>query len=90
MATSNSRTMAKIIAQAWADPEYKKKLLANPGKVARKDGLKVPKGAKVHIHENSKKEVHLVLPQKPEGLADDELNRRAGGAGYHVMYTCSC
>ena len=80
--------MAKVIAKAWTDPDYKKSLLKNPAKVVAAEGVKVPKGAKVHIHENSKKVVHLVLPQKPEGMEDDALNQQAGAHGVHMLYTC--
>ena len=90
MATANSRAMAKVIAKAWTDPGYKKRLLKEPAKVLAEEGLNLPKGAKVHVHENSKKAVHLVLPQRPDAaLADDDVNQRAGAHGVHMLYTCS-
>jgi hypothetical protein len=90
MAITNSTAMAKIIAKAWTDPEYKKRLLKDPAKIVKAEGIKVPKGSKVVIHQNSKKEMHLVLPQRPDGILDeDELNQRAGVHGVHMLYTCS-
>jgi hypothetical protein len=90
MAITNSTAMAKIIAKAWTDPAYKARLLKEPAKVARAEGIKVPKGARVHIHENSKKNMHLVLPQKPAAALDeDSLNQQAGIHGVHMLYTCS-
>ena len=90
MATTNATAMAKIIAKAWTDPDYKARLLKEPAKVVRAEGIKVPKGAKVHIHENSKKVMHLVLPQRPDAsLDEDEMNQRAGVHGVHMLYTCS-
>jgi hypothetical protein len=90
MATDNSRAMAKVIAKAWTDPAYKKRLLSEPEKVVAEEGIKVPKGAKVYIHENSAQAVHLVLPQRPnDAMSDDALNQRAGAHGVHMLYTCS-
>lgn len=85
----NAKNMARVVAKAWTDPEYKKRLLTNPAKVLKAEGVKTPKGAKVHLHENTAKEVHIVLPKRPaEPLAEDELNQRAGGQGYHTLITC--
>jgi hypothetical protein len=87
---NNSTAMAKLIAKAWTDPAYKERLMKDPGKVAKAEGIKVPKGAKVILHENTKKEVHLVLPRRPDtALDEDSLNQRAGASGVHMLLTCS-
>ena len=82
--------MAKVIAKAWTDPKYKAQLLKNPAKVLKAEGIKTPKGAKIHVHENTKKAFHMVLPAKPtEALATDAVNQRAGAHSVHMLYTCS-
>jgi len=90
MITANSKKMAKVIAKAWTDPAYKKRLIKEPAKVLKEEGIKTPKGAKIHVHENSPKALHLVLPQRPDSaLAQDAVHENAGGHGVHTLLTCS-
>ena len=72
----------RIIAKAWADDSFKAQLLANPAAVAAAEGIAVPAGVKIVMHENKPGELHVVLPAKPSGaLSDVELERVTGGAG---------
>jgi hypothetical protein len=91
MVDAYSKTMAKVIAKAWTDPAYKKRLLKEPAKVVAAEGIKIPKGTKVHIHENSKKAMHIVLPARPDAaLTADALNQMAGAQGVlSHLYTCA-
>lgn len=71
---------AKVIAKAWSDPAYKKKLIENPEATLAAEGLSTPKGMHIEIHENTNKVVHLNLPQRPEGdLSEEQLQKVAGG-----------
>jgi hypothetical protein len=89
MATANSKAMAKVIAKAWTDPAFKDRLYNDPANVLAAEGVKLPKGAKVYVHENSNSEVHVVLPQRPDAaLAQDALNQRADAVSEHILYTC--
>jgi len=82
--------MAKVIAKAWTDAAYKKRLIKEPAKVLAEEGIKVPKGVKVQVHENSKKALHVVLPQRPDAaLTEDAVNQRAGEHGAQTLFTCS-
>ena len=53
MATANSRMMAKVIAKAWTDPAYKKRLLKEPAKVLTAEGVKVPTTGYFVLGDNS-------------------------------------
>ena len=57
---------AKVVAQAWADEEFKTKLLADPKAVLKAAGIEVPENIKLHITEARKGEVNLTLPPKPD------------------------
>jgi hypothetical protein len=71
----------RIIAKAWADDGYKARLLADPAAVAAAEGIEVPAGVKIVIHENSAGELHVVLPAKPDAeLSDADLEGMTGGA----------
>jgi len=82
---ANQRNHAKLLAKAWTDPAFKKRLIADPNKTAAEAGLKVPPGKKLHIIENTDTDVYMVLPKMPAGstLSDDALDQAVGGA-------CSC
>ena len=69
---------AKIVAQAWADEEFKAKLLADPKAVVRSAGIEFPEDIKLTITEAKKGEVNLTLPLKPEGSTEsvEELQER--------------
>ncbi len=67
------QAMAKIVARAWADPGYKKKLMRQPRAVLAEAGIAVPKGHKVVVHECDKKTSHFVIPAKPEGLIGEDV-----------------
>jgi hypothetical protein len=51
-----------VTAKALESDEFKRKLLADPVKVLTNEGLTIPKGVNVVIHENTAHTIHLVLP----------------------------
>ena len=81
---------AQIIAKAWRDPEFKKRLLTDPKGVFEEELQKLQEGAKlpadlnIQVLEEHPKQVYLVLPQNPEELlegelTDEQLESVAGG-----------
>lgn len=75
----------RIIAKAWADDGFKARLLADPAAVAAAEGIAVPAGVKIVVHENKPSELHFVLPAKPSAeLSDAELEGVTGGASDHL------
>ena len=84
-----AKKIAKVIAKAWTDDDFKKKLKKDPATVLRKAGIKVPSGVKVKVHENSAKTHHWVLPAKPVGVAAKELAESAQRPPAHIDACCS-
>lgn len=76
-----------MIKKAWEDPKFKEELFKKPQEVLEKEGIEIPQGKKVFIHENTFNEIHFVLPQKPEdslaedSLSDEVLEAISGGLG---------
>jgi hypothetical protein len=70
-----------LLADAWADPALKKRLLENPAAVLKERGISVPEGVQVKVIEDTEKVEHLVIPTPPaEGeLSEQELSSVAGG-----------
>ena len=59
-------TMQEALDKIWNDPEFKKKLLANPKPVLAELGLQIPAGTDVKVHENTPHQMNFVLPNKAE------------------------
>ncbi len=79
-----SKEYAKIVAKAWSDPKFKERLLKNPEAVLKENGIDVPKGKKIQIHENTDKISNFILPLKPSGeLSEQELEGQAAGHSEH-------
>ena len=76
----NRKKMAQVIAKAWSDPAFKKKLLSDPKGALSDAGVKVPANVNIHVHEDEPSSLHLVLPRKPKPLSQDELPNAAHAA----------
>ncbi len=71
------RTWAKIVAQVWADEDFKARLLADPAAVLKDAGLDVPAdvvSADVELRgrENTANLTYLVLPAVPDAAQISE------------------
>lgn len=71
--TSDKNEQAKkfgqVVAKAWTDPDFKKRLLSDPKEVLSENGVDVRGASEVHMHENTGDVLHLVLPAKPAGIS---------------------
>jgi hypothetical protein len=69
----------QIVARAWADDGFKRRLVADPAAVLKENGLEVPPGVQLRVVEDTASQVHLVLPARPAGeeLSEDDLGRVA-------------
>ena len=59
------KVWAKIVAKAWADEDYKQRLLVDPVAVLKAEGIEVPAGVAVKCLEATETQAWLVLPAKP-------------------------
>jgi hypothetical protein len=71
----------QIVARAWADEAFKRRLLASPAAVLKEHGLGVRPGVQLRVLADTDQVVHLTVPQRPgsAALAEEELDRVAGG-----------
>lgn len=56
-----------IIARAWSDDEFKRKLIEDPHAVLADAGLPVSQDVNYVVVENEPQCIHLVLPARPGG-----------------------
>ena len=62
---SVARVQAKIIAKAWKNEAFRKRLIKSPHKALAKEGVEVPAGVKVKVLQNTATVMHLVVPNQP-------------------------
>jgi hypothetical protein len=87
MAEDLNKQWGQVVAKAWSDASFKKKLLADPAAALKASGLEVPRGLQVKVVENTDQVLHLVLPAKPRGeISDSDLEKVAGGAEFKTTY----
>jgi hypothetical protein len=73
-------TWAKIVARAWSDADFKKRLVNNTKEVCKEYGIELPKGIEYKVNDQTDRVIYLNLPKKPEGeLSEEELQSIAGG-----------
>ena len=77
----DAKEWGRIVSKAWADEQFKQRLLADPVAVLKENGVAVPAGITVNVIENTATVYNLTLPGKPSAaeLTDDELESIAGG-----------
>jgi hypothetical protein len=83
MSTQSEDCAAKwelLVADMWADPGLKRRLMEDPASVLRERGIQTS-GKQIKIVEDTDKIEHLVIPSKPSGgeLSEEELQSVAGG-----------
>ena len=79
-AEQQAKQWGQIVAEAWQDDDFKKRLMANPSAVLKQRGMDVPGGVQVRVVENNDQVVHLLLPAKPQDeLSEEALDAVAGG-----------
>ena len=76
---SEAEVKAHIAMKAAEDDDFRARLVADPrATVEAETGLRFPDEYRLHVHEESTTDAHLVLPPKP-ALSREQLGRIAGG-----------
>lgn len=85
-----NKKMGKVIAKAWSDADFKARLLANAAETLQAEGIEIPAGVKVDVVENTSEHFYLVIPNQPEELSDEQLDKVAGGFCNVVTVSYCC
>jgi hypothetical protein len=88
MAEDNRKKVSKVIARAWLDKDYHARLMKDPQAVLTEAGIHV-KG-KVHVHQSTDADHHLVIPKRPDSL-DEHVRKQKEkpGACSHDPQLCT-
>ena len=78
---SEAEMRAHIAMKAAEDDDFRTRLIADPRATVEEEiGMRFPDGYRLHVHEESAADAHLVLPPKP-ALSREQLDRITGGFG---------
>lgn len=66
-----SAAARRIIAKAWRNEAFRRRLIRNPHAVFAEEGLRVPAGMKVKVLQNTGRTFYFVLPAKPGKASGD-------------------
>ncbi len=76
---SEAQVRAHVAMKAAEDDDFRERLIGDPrAAVEAETGLRLPDGYRIHVHEESATDAHMVLPPNP-ALSKEKLNRIAGG-----------
>ncbi len=87
MAKKNEDLRGKIIAKAWKDPAFRKKLISKPKETLKEMGYNISDKIEVRVQEDDARHFTFVLPATPTNIGElDEANlRRVAAAGGEVL-----
>lgn len=72
----NNQIWMNIVAKAWADEDYKARLLNDPSTVLTQEGMTLPEGKSVKIVEATADETLFVLPKPMDSIHSEDLEER--------------
>lgn len=95
------KSWSRIVARAWADDDFKDRLLSDPRAVLREHGIETDGEVRVSAAVAEADEpgwrddaLHLVLPPAPSDLSEEELVPNGfaycGCGGCHRCGGCGC
>lgn len=82
----SAKNYPKIVAKAWQDASFKKRLLQNPQDALKDMGIAFPQGTQVKVLESTKDVQYILLPPQPVGAITEEDLTMSGGWGTGGCY----
>jgi hypothetical protein len=89
MMEEQAKKMGQLTAEAWADENFKKKLLSDPAAMLKAEGVKIalPDGGTLKAVENTDEVFHIIIPARPAELSNEDLDKVAGGIPICILPT---
>ncbi len=69
-----NQRFGQIIMRAWADEEFRRKLLEHPGETFAEFGIQAPPGVTIKVVADDAQTQHFVLPLPPAPVLQLELD----------------
>lgn len=92
---ADDQKLCRVIARAWAEPGFKKRLKEDPRTALAEMGVSVEADLEIKTIESTGKQRYFVLPPAPDGQNSiDQLQARATKSDFkalvHVLYNVCC
>ena len=88
------RKINKVIAKAWQDEVFRKRLEADPAASLKAEGVDIPPGVEMRVVADTDRVRYLRLPLRPstQELSDEQLTQVVGGtcAGTAIQCKSAC
>jgi hypothetical protein len=88
MPTNLRSAWPQVVGQAWADEEFRQRLMENPRRVLGDMGVEIPADHRLELLEDSEARTFLVLPKKPAHL--DALASASGPSLNSIIRADAC
>lgn len=75
MSTTTIAQLAAVVDRAATDPAFRQELLSDPEATLEAAGVSIPPSTEVRVAENSANLANLVLPARPSGVSDADLQQ---------------
>ena len=86
---SEAEVRAHIAMKAAEDDEFRARVIADPrAALEAETGIRLPDEYRLHVHEESATDAHLVLPPKP-ALSREQLEQVHGGDFWQALATAT-
>jgi hypothetical protein len=79
----HARQYGELIAKAWSDSQFKKRLIKNPKAAMAELGIGTLPNIEIKVLEGSLKKAYFVIPPEPDDPIDD-LDLTAYSAHYYI------
>ncbi len=70
--SNEQKAYGKLVAKAWSDESFKKRLKQNPTPVLAEMGIEVPEGLDIEVVENTPQKYYLMIPKAPSAEMFEE------------------
>jgi hypothetical protein len=79
----------QVVARTWTDAAFKQRLLTEASTVLAEQGIQIPHGVDVRVHEGSQRTANFTLPPSlSDELTDAELDVVSGGGSTTCSAVC--
>ncbi len=69
----NRTKIGKVIARAWTDADFRKRLHSHPADVLKEAGIDVPAGRTIHVVDETEDKAYFVIPTRPSHISVESL-----------------
>ena len=95
MIETDDEKFRRVIEKAWADSQFRKRLISDPANTLKSEGIEPPTGVDIEVIQSTPKKRYFVLPPTPDSkLSAKQLQDKSQASDYkafvHLLYNVNC